>query len=147
MPGVRGEVEWVEQGPDGAAVASGRARNLFLDQGRSAFAGWARGLITGGLRPHYIHFGTGTAQPAVTQSNLQFLVTSKTASAAVVENSFTARISVTLAGNEMTGVIRELLLSDGPAGNVGTAYARALLSAQHNSGNTLVVHWRQAMQA
>lgn len=146
MPGVVGVVEWLEVGPDGAPVASGRARNLFLDQGRSAFGAWARGRLTGGLRPHWMHFGTGMAQPAIAQTALQHPVTAKSASATMVENDFTSRVSLTLQATEMTGLIRELLLADGPTAAY-TAYARATFSAQHLSGNTLVVHWRQAMQA
>lgn len=146
MPGVVGVVEWLELAPDGIPVASGRAANLFLDQGRSAFGAWARGLLTGGLRPHWMHFGTGTAQPAITQTALQYPVSAKSASATTVENNFTSRVSLTLQATEVTGLIRELLLADGPTAAY-MAYARALFSAQHLSGNTLVVHWRQAMLA
>lgn len=145
MPGVCGEIVWCQYDPQGRLVDCGRARNLFLDQGRSAYAGATRAIAISA--PRWFQFGTGTAAPAITDTALQFRVTAISATGTLAEADFTARISTTLAATDMTGFIGEALLGTTTAAANNTAYAKAVLSASHTSGNTLVVHWRFAMHA
>ena len=55
-------------------------------------------------------------------------------------------IGCTLGATQVTGFIGELLLAS-DAGATTTAWAKATLSANHLSGNTLALYWRIAGQA
>ncbi|MGH3657186.1 MAG: hypothetical protein ACRDUA_11040 [Micromonosporaceae bacterium] len=149
MPGVLGvvgRIDWLELAPNGRPVRSGCAHNLYLSQGQSAAMGWLAGNRPAGLSPIWLHFGTGTAQPAVSDTALQHFVTAKSATGSAIEGNFTARKSLVLGGNQMTGLIREMLLA-ADAVHPTTAFARATLSARHDSGNSLVVSWRVVVLA
>lgn len=144
IPGVLGQVEWLQYDSAGRLVGHGQQHNLFLDQGRSAYAGALRAATVSA--PRWFQFGTGTAQPAITDTALQSRVTAKSATSILLEADFTARVSTTLEATEMTGLIREALLGTVTGAVTNTAWAKATLSANHVSGNTVVFHWRFAMQ-
>ncbi|HAM57613.1 MAG TPA: hypothetical protein DCQ64_20250 [Candidatus Rokubacteria bacterium] len=147
MLGMIGRVSWEERDASGRPIASGSAHNLFLDPGRVVFAEWVMGNYGFGLNAQFFHFGTGTAVPQPTNTALQMWVTAKIRSDFDTPGNFTGQVKVTLGATEMTGLITEILYAS--ASNVAQthALARALISANHQSGNTMVFTWRFAMQA